>query len=91
MKLERYQRKDCISNEYKIAVFYKGDNIGTRRIIFWCVENYDGIKSYYTIKSVPIAQAIIYLEACYLQIELRINFGSLCLLFKRVMKSIKKS
>ncbi len=80
------------SREHEMSIFYKGDDIGTRRVDFFVeglvmVE----IKAVIQLEDVHLAQAINYLEAYGLDIGLLINFGSRSLQFKRVMKPGKKS
>lgn len=72
--------------EFEMPVFYKGEQIGTRRADFFVegqvmVE----IKALIQLEEVHLAQAINYLEAYAMQVGLLINFGSRSLEFKRVM------
>lgn len=78
------------SREHEMTIFYKGDEIGTRRVDFFVegkvmVE----IKAIIQLEDVHLAQAINYLEAYGLEIGLLINFGNTSLQFKRVMKPNK--
>jgi len=78
------------SREHEMEIFYKEENIGTRRIDFFVegkimVE----LKAIIQLEDVHLAQAINYLEAYQMQIGLLINFGSKSLQFKRVMKPKK--
>ena len=80
------------SREHEMEIFYKGENIGTRRVDFFVegkimVE----LKAVIQIEDVHLAQAINYLEAYGMKIGLLINFGSQSLQFKRVMKPSNKS
>jgi len=80
------------SREHEMEIFYKEENIGTRRVDFFVegkimVE----LKAVIQLEDVHLAQAINYLEAYNMQIGLLINFGSKSLQFKRVMKPIRKS
>ena len=80
------------SREHEIEIFYKGENIGTRRVDFFVegkimVE----LKAIIQLEDVHLAQAINYLEAYNMQIGLLINFGSQSLQFKRVMNPKIKS
>ena len=75
------------SREHEMQIFYKGEDIGTRRVDFFVegtimVE----IKAIIQLDSVHLAQAINYLEAYGLSIGLLINFGNSSLEFRRVMK-----
>jgi GxxExxY protein len=75
------------SREHEMEIFYKDENIGTRRVDFFVegkimVE----LKAIILLEDVHLAQAINYLEAYNMDIGLLINFGSRSLQFKRVMK-----
>jgi GxxExxY protein len=81
------------SREHEMEIFYKGQDIGTRRVDFFVegkimVE----IKALISLEDAHLAQAINYLEAYNLEIGLLINFGAKSLEFKRVHnnKIIKK-
>ena len=80
------------SREQEMPVFYKFQQIGTRRVDFLV----DGkvaveLKALIELQDVHLAQAINYLEAYDLEIGLLINFGSKSLQFKRVSnKSFKQ-
>ncbi|MEO6539613.1 MAG: GxxExxY protein [Ferruginibacter sp.] len=79
------------SREHEMQIFYKDENIGTRRVDFFV----DGkimveLKAIIVLEDVHLAQAINYLEAYNMRIGLLINFGSRSLQFKRVMKPGKK-
>ena len=80
------------SREHEMEIFYKGENIGSRRVDFFVegkimVE----LKAIILLEDVHLAQAINYLEAYNMEIGLLINFGSRSLQFKRVMKLGRKS
>jgi len=72
--------------EYVMPVFYKNQQIGTRRVDF-LVERLISVelKALIYLEDVHLAQAINYLEAYNLEIGLLINFGSGSLEFKRVV------
>jgi GxxExxY protein len=72
--------------EFEMPIFYKGEQIGTRRVDF-LVNNevMVEIKAVISLEDVHLAQAINYLEAYKLEVGLLINFGSRSLTFKRVM------
>ena len=85
----RLQKLD-FSREHEMEIFYKGEDIGTRRVDFFVegkvmVE----LKAIVQLDDVHLAQAINYLEAYGLDIGLLINFGNTSLQFKRVMKPNK--
>ena len=77
--------------EFEMPLFYKGTQIGTRRVDFFV----DGkvmveIKAVIQLEDVHLAQAINYLEAYQMEVGLLINFGSKSLDFKRVMNKKSK-
>jgi len=77
--------------EFEMPLFYKGTQIGTRRVDFFV----DGkvmleIKAVTQLEDVHLAQAINYLEAYQMEVGLLINFGSKSLDFKRVMNKKSK-
>ena len=71
--------------EKEMPIFYKGHNIGTRRVDFF-VENaiMVELKAIKTLEDVHLAQAMNYLEAYNMEVGMLINFGSKSLEFKRV-------
>ncbi|RPD51081.1 GxxExxY protein [Paracnuella aquatica] len=80
------------SREHEMAINYKGENIGSRRVDFFVAEKVMvELKAMIQLEDVHLAQAINYLEAYGLQTGLLINFGAKSLDFKRVMKPLKKS
>jgi GxxExxY protein len=75
-----------------MEIFYKGENIGTRRVDFFVEGKVMlELKAIIRFEDVHLAQAINYLEAYGMEIGLLINFGAKSLEFKRVMKPVKKS
>lgn len=80
------------SREYEMPVYYKGQQIGKRRVDF-LVEGIVSVelKAIIKLEDVHLAQAINYLEAYDLEIGLLINFGAKSLQFKRLTnKSFKQ-
>ena len=80
------------SREHEMPVFYKNEQIGTRRVDF-LVENVIAVelKAIVELQEIHLAQAINYLEAYDLEIGLLINFGAKSLQFKRLTnKSFKQ-
>jgi GxxExxY protein len=78
--------------EFEMPVFYREEQIGTRRVDF-LVEGVVSveIKAISKLEDVHFAQAINYLEAYNLEIGLLINFGENSLKFKRLTnKKFKK-
>ena len=76
------------SREHEMPVFYKNEQIGTRRVDF-LVESVIAVelKAIVELQEVHLAQAINYLEAYDLEIGLLINFGAKSLEFKRLINS----
>ena len=92
LAIEFSRQNISFSREHEMNIFYKGENIGTRRVDFFV----DGkvmveLKAIIHLEDVHLAQAINYLEAYGLETGLLINFGAKSLEFKRVMKPLKKS
>lgn len=79
--------------EYVMPLFYKKQDIGSRRVDFFVEEKVMvEIKAIKELEDVHLAQAINYLEAYNLEVGLLINFGQTSLQFKRVMnKKYNKS
>lgn len=73
------------SREFEMPIFYREQQIGTRRVDF-LVEGIISVelKAVIKLEDVHLAQAINYLEAYNLEIGLLINFGETSLNFKRL-------
>jgi GxxExxY protein len=71
--------------EFIMSIFYRGEQIGTRRVDF-LVENTISVelKAVNALDNSNFAQAINYLEVYNLEIGLLINFGETSLKFKRL-------
>jgi GxxExxY protein len=76
----------AFSREHEMPIYYKQQQIGTRRVDF-LVEGIISVelKAITQLEDVHLAQAINYLEAYDLEIGLLINFGSKSLAFKRLI------
>ena len=75
------------SREHEMDIYYKDENIGTRRVDFFVEGKVMlELKALIHLEDVHLAQAINYLEAYGLGIGLLVNFGAKSLEFKRVMK-----
>ncbi|HEY3333134.1 MAG TPA: GxxExxY protein [Capsulimonadaceae bacterium] len=73
--------------EQEMPIFYKGQDIGTRRVDFFVADTVMvEIKAIIQLEDVHLAQALNYLEAYNLRIGLLINFGARSLQFKRVTR-----
>ena len=72
------------NREFEMEIFYREQNIGTRRVDF-LVEDIISVELKATTKldDNHFAQAMNYLEAYNLEIGLLINFGETSLTFKR--------
>lgn len=75
----------AFSREFEMPIFYREQQIGTRRVDF-LVEDVISVelKAITALEQVHFAQAINYLEAYNLEIGLLINFGENSLNFKRL-------
>jgi GxxExxY protein len=80
------------SREHEMPIFYRQEQIGTRRVDF-LVEGVISVelKAITKLEDVHFAQAINYLEAYNLEIGLLINFGETSLNFKRLTNKKYKS
>ena len=80
-------RLEAISftREFEMPIFYREEQIGTRRVDF-LVEGLISVelKAITKLEDVHFAQAMNYLEAYNLEIGLLINFGETSLIFKRL-------
>jgi GxxExxY protein len=76
------------AREFEMPIFYKKDQIGTRRVDFLVQEVISvELKAIVKLEDVHLAQAINYLEAYNLEIGMLINFGGKSLEFKRLINS----
>ena len=85
LELEFHIRKIHFAREVEMPVYYKGVQIGLRRVDFLvcsviCVE----LKAVTKLEDVHLAQALNYLEAFNLEVGLLINFGAKSLEVKRL-------
>ena len=76
------------SREMEMPIFYREQQIGTRRVDFF-IENdiMVELKAIINLEAVHLAQAINYLEAYNIRTGLLINFGSQSLQFKRLLNN----
>ena len=78
--------------EYEMPVYYRDEQIGTRRVDFLVEEVISvELKAITKLENVNFTQAINYLEAYNLEIGLLINFGEISLNFKRLTNKKYKS
>jgi GxxExxY protein len=85
LKEEFRLREISFIREKSMEVFYKGKQVGTRRVDFFVegiitVE----IKAIKELLDIHLAQAINYLEAYNIEVGLLINFGANSLEYKRL-------
>jgi GxxExxY protein len=74
-----------VAREFVMPVYYKGRQIGERRVDFLIDENISvELKALILLEPVHFAQARNYLEAYNLEVGLLINFGAISLEFKRL-------
>lgn len=85
LEIEMAEQALSFGREVEMPIFYKGQQIGTRRVDFF-VEGLIMVelKAIIELQDVHLAQAINYLEAYTMEIGLLINFGSKSLTFKRL-------
>ena len=85
LQIEMTDQDISFSREHEMPIFYKGAQVGTRRVDF-LVEEVVAVelKAIAQLEDIHLAQAINYLEAYDLEIGLLINFGGRSLEFKRV-------
>jgi GxxExxY protein len=85
MEIEMADTGISFSREYEMPVYFKKQQIGTRRVDF-LIESYISVelKAIISLEDVHLAQAINYLEAYDLEVGLLINFGAKSLDFKRL-------
>ena len=87
LAIEFTRQQINFSREHEMNIYYKDENIGTRRVDFFVEGKVMlELKAVIHLEDVHLAQAINYLEAYGLGIGLLVNFGSKSLEFKRVMK-----
>ena len=73
------------SREYEMPIFYREEQIGTRRVDFLVEEIISvELKAISKLDDSNLAQAINYLEAYNIEIGLLINFGEMSLTIKRL-------
>ena len=85
LEIEMLERGLQFARELEMPIYYKGQQIGSRRVDF-LVDDAVGLelKAIARLEDIHLAQAINYLEAYDLEVGLLINFGARSLEFKRV-------
>lgn len=85
LEIEMEEASLHFARELSMPVYYKGRQIGERRVDFFVEEKIMvEIKAIIQLENVHLAQAKNYLEAYNMEIGLLINFGSMSLEFKRL-------
>lgn len=86
LAIEMEEFNISFSREHTMPIYYRNQQIGTRRVDF-LVEGVISveIKAVTTLDDTHLAQAINYLEAYDLEVGLLINFGSKSLQHKRII------
>jgi GxxExxY protein len=85
LEIEMAEQRLNFVREMEMPIFYKQQQIGTRRVDFFVEELIMvELKAIILLEDVHLAQAINYLEAYNMEIGLLLNFGSKSLTFKRL-------
>ena len=89
LQIEMADQGISFSREHEMPIFYKDQQVGTRRADF-LVEGLVSVelKAIAKLEDIHLAQAINYLEAYGLEVGLLINFGARSLEFRRVAKNV---
>lgn len=92
LEIEMKEAGISFDREFEMPIFYREQQIGTRRVDF-LVEGVVSVelKAITRLEDVHFAQAINYLEAYNLEIGLLINFGEISLNFKRLTNKKSKT
>ncbi len=92
LEIEMREAGISFNREFEMPIFYREQQIGTRRVDF-LVEGVVSVelKAMTKLEDVHFAQAINYLEAYNLEVGLLINFGEMSLNFKRLNNKKYKS
>jgi GxxExxY protein len=85
LEIEMKEAGLSFAREFSMPIYYKGINIGERRVDFFVEEKIMvELKAVIKLENVHLAQAKNYLEAYNMEVGLLINFGSISLEFKRL-------
>ena len=85
LEIELKETGVSFDREFSMPIYYKGYNIGERRVDFFVEKKISvELKALTTLEPVHFTQAKNYLEAYNLEVGLLINFGSQSLQFKRL-------
>ena len=85
MEIEMPFENLSFKREMEMPIFYRAEQIGTRRVDFFVEEKImTELKALIKLEDVHLAQALNYLEAYNMEVGLLINFGAKSLEFKRL-------
>jgi len=85
MEIEMPFENLAFKREMEMPIFYRAEQIGTRRVDFFVEEKImTELKAIIKLEDVHLAQALNYLEAYNMEVGLLINFGAKSLEFKRL-------
>ena len=88
LEIEMADNGISFSREHEMPIYYKNQQIGTRRVDFLVADIVSvELKAIIRLEDVHFAQAINYLEAYDLEVGLLVNFGAKSLEFKRFLNS----
>ena len=89
LQIEMAEQGISFSREHEMPIYYRGRQIGTRRVDF-LVEGVVSVelKAITALEDVHLAQALNYLEAYDLEVGLLVNFGARSLEFRRVTRKV---
>lgn len=86
LEIELSLLKINFEREKEMPIFYRGQQIGTRRVDFFVdTKIMVELKAITALENVHLAQALNYLEAYNMDVGLLINFGAKSMEFKRVL------
>ena len=85
LEIEMAEQGLSFSREHEMSIYYKGQQIGSRRVDFLVGDAVSvELKAITQLEDIHLAQAMNYLEAYDLEVGLLINFGGRSLEFKRL-------
>lgn len=88
MEVEMFMQKVAFVREEEMVIYYKGIDVGKRRVDFLVEGNVlVELKAITEINDIHFAQVINYLEAYRLEIALLLNFGEKSMKIKRFLNS----
>jgi GxxExxY protein len=92
LAIELKLRNIPFQREMEMPLYYKGENVGSRRVDFFVDDKIMvELKATIQLDDTNLAQALNYLEAWNLETGLLINFGSRSLQFKRLLNKKYKT